>query len=143
VTPPVLARISDGAQQLIWGARHLMIAMLQGRSVPASVSRSFDGAGDTNAYASLTAFVLLAARDADRPLAINPPCCQELSSDELNIARALCAFTKDSSSTAFGCLRALIGGEPSAALCRQATLLADHFAAVGLGVGMGDTQFAA
>lgn len=120
----------------------MMIAILHGRSVPASVSRSFDGPDSTNAYASLISFVLLAARDADRPLVINPPCCQELSSDEVNIAAALSALTRDSS-CALGCLRALIGGEPSAALCRQAALIADHFAAVGLGMGLGDTQFAA
>ena len=134
--------MSDGGQLLIWGVRHWMVAMLQHRSIPVSVARSLDAAGGANSYASLTAFVLLAARDADRPLAINPPCCQELSADEENIARVLTALTKDSLPTALVSLRALIGGEPSAALQRHAKLLADRFAALGLGVGIGDSQFA-
>lgn len=132
--------MSDGGQLLIWGVRHWMVAMLQRRSVPVSVARSFDGASGANAYASLTAFVLLAARDADRPLAINPPCCQELSADEENIARVLTALTRESSPVALGFLRSLIGGEPSAALQRHAKRVADSFAAVGLTVGIGDTH---
>jgi hypothetical protein len=141
MTPAVFARMSDGGQLLIWGVRHWMVAMLQRRPVPVSVARSFDSAGGANAYASLTAFVLLAARDADRPFAINPPCCQELSPDEENIARVLTACTKNSSS-ALGYLRALIGVEPSAALQRHAQLVADRLAAVGLGVGIGDPHLA-
>ncbi len=137
----VFARMSDGGQLLIWGIRHWMIATMRGRPVPISVARAFDGAGGANAYGALTAFVLLAARDADRPLAINPPCCQELSADEENIARGLTALTGDAASSALASLRALIGGEPSTALLRYAKLVAERFAAVG--VGIGDTPFAA
>ena len=43
--------MSDGGQLLIWGVRHWMVATLQGRPVPLSVARSFDGAGGANAYA--------------------------------------------------------------------------------------------
>jgi hypothetical protein len=141
VTPAVFARLSDGAQLLIWGVRHWMVAMLQGRTVPVSVARSFDEPGGSNAYASLTAFVLLAARDADRPLAINPPCCQELSADEENLTRVVTALTNDAPSAALGRLRSLTGGEPSAALQRHAQLVADRFAAVGLSVGIDETPF--
>ena len=51
-----------------------------------------------------------AARD------LSPPCCQELSVDEESIARVLTAFTRISGAAALAHLRALIGGEPSAAL---------------------------
>ena len=141
-TAAVLADMSDGGQLLIWGIRHWMVAMTHSRAVPVSVARSFDGAGGADVYASLTAFVLLAARDADRPLAINPPCCQDLSLDEENIARVLTALTKSSSPAAVGFLRVLIGGEPSAALQRHAKFIAERFAEVDLTVGIGTTQFA-
>ena len=143
MTPAAFGRMSDGGQLLIWGIRHWMTAMLQGRPVPVSVARPFDAASGANAYGALTTFVLLAARDADRPLLINPPCCQELSGDEENIARGLTALSMDSPSAALVSLRALIGGEPSAALLRHAKLVAERLAAVGLGVGSGDTPFAA
>jgi hypothetical protein len=131
--------MSEGGQLLIWGLRHRMVAMLQGRPVPLSVARSVDGAGGSDTYAALTAFILLAARDADRPLAINPPCCPELSADEENIARALAALTRKSTSAALGALRALTGREPSAGLHRAASAIAERFSSVGLNLGLGDT----
>jgi hypothetical protein len=136
VTPAVFGRMSEGGQLVIWGMRHWMVATLQGRAVPLSVSRSFENLGGPRIYAALTALLLVAARDADRPLAIFPPCCQELSADEEQIARVLTALTRNSSATALAHLRTLIGGEPSAALLRQARAVAERFVAIGLWVGV-------
>ena len=44
----------------------------------------------------MVAMVLLAARDADRPLLIHPPCSGKLSIDEETIVRALAAFAEKS-----------------------------------------------
>jgi hypothetical protein len=132
------SHMTEGGQLLVWGVRHWMVATLQGRCVPLSVQRSFETVGGPRAYPSLTAFVLLVARDADRPLAINPPCCQELSADEENIARVLTALTRDSSVAALRQLRVLLGAEPSAALQRCASAVAERFKAVGLMVGVSD-----
>jgi hypothetical protein len=136
VTPGVFGRMSEGGQLAIWGMRHGMVAMLQGRAVPLSVSRSFDSVGGPRICAALAALLLVAARDADRPLAIFPPCCQELSTDEENLARVLTALTRNSSAAALAHLRAPIGGEPSAALLRHARIVAERFKTVGLMVGL-------
>jgi hypothetical protein len=132
--------MTEGGQLLVWGMRHWMVATLQGRGVPLSVQRSFETVGGPKAYPSLTALVLLVARDADRPLAINPPCCQELSADEESIARVFTALTRNSSAAAMRHLRALLGGEPSAALQRCAAAVAERFKAVGLVVGINDGE---
>jgi hypothetical protein len=138
VTPAVFGRMSEGGQLAIWGMRHWMVATLQGRSVPLSVSRSFESVGAPRIYAALTALLLVVARDADRPLAIFPPCCQELSADEESIARVLTALTRNSTAAAIAHLRSLVGGEPSAALLRHAKSVAERFEAVGLCVGVLD-----
>ena len=122
---------------LIWGMRHWMAAMLQTRPVPASVMRSFETVGGTQAFRSMVAMVLLAARDADRPLLIHPPCSGELSIDEETIARALAAFAEKSFAAARLHLRVLIGGEPSAALERHALIVADCFRSAGLRAAFG------
>jgi hypothetical protein len=128
--------MSEGGQLAIWGMRHWMVATLQGRAVPLSVSRSFESVGGPRIYAALTALLLVAARDADRPLAIFPPCCKELSRDEETIARVLMALTRDSTHAALAHLRALTGAEPSAALLRHAKSVAERFRSVGLSVGV-------
>ena len=138
VTRAVFGRMSEGAQLAIWGMRHWMVATLQGRAVPLSVSRPFESIGAPRVYAALTALLLVAARDADRPLAIFPPCRQELSSDEESIACVLTALTRDSSAAALVHLRTLIGGEPSAALLRHAKSVAERFEAVGLRIGVAE-----
>jgi hypothetical protein len=125
--------MSEGGQLLIWGMRHWMVATLEARRVPLSVLRSFEAIGGARVYRSLTAMLLLAARDADRPLKIHPPCCGELSADEVEIARILAALSNDTPAAAAH-FRALLGREPSAALRRYAKLIAARFKAVGLGV---------
>jgi hypothetical protein len=138
VTPAVFGRMSEGGQLAIWGMRHWMVATQQGRAVPLSVSRSFESVGGPGIYAALTALLLVAARDADRPLAIFPPCCQELSADEESIARVLTELTRDSSTAALPHLRALTGRDPSAALLRHARSVAERFMSVGLRVGVAE-----
>lgn len=129
--------MSEGGQLLIWGVRHWMVAMLETRYVPPSVLRSFEAIGGSRFYRSLTALVLLAARDADRPLKIHPPCCGELSPDEEGIARVLAALTNDSPGAAAVHFRALLGREPSTALHRYAKVIAARFKAAGMTVGFG------
>jgi hypothetical protein len=59
-----------------------------------------------------------------------------LSEDEEGLARVLAALTRDSTTSALGHLRSLIGGEPSAALLRHAKSVAERFRSVGLSVGV-------
>jgi hypothetical protein len=136
VTPAILNDMTEGGQLLVWGMRHWMVATVQARHVPDSVLRSFDAIGGSRLYASLTAMLLIVARDADRPLLIHPPCCRDLSADEECIASVLAALTHDSPAAAAR-FRALLGCEPSAALRRHAQWIARRFQAVGLGIGLG------
>jgi hypothetical protein len=130
-------RMSEGGQWLIWGVRHWMVAVREARYVSASVARSFEAIGGRRFYHALTALVLLAARDADRPLIIHPPCCAELSSDEESLARILAALTNGSPSAAAVHFRTLLGREPSTALRRYAKAVASRFKAVGMTVAFG------
>jgi hypothetical protein len=139
----VFTRLSDGGQLLIWGIRHWMVAMMQGRAVPVSVARSLEAVGGASMYRSLTEMVLLAARDADRPLVIHPPCCHELSADEASIVRALSAYPGGATSAACVHLRALIGGEPSGALGRSVQGVARAFHSAGLRIEVLDPRAAA
>ena len=137
VTPTDFNRMSEGGQLMVWGMRHWMVATLQARDVPVSVLRSFEAIGGARLYATLTAMLLIAARDADRPLLIHPPCCGELSADEEHITRVLAALTHDAAAAAAVHFRALLGREPSAALARNAKLIAGRFKAMGFGISVG------
>jgi len=133
---PVFTRLTEGGQLLIWAMRQWMVAMLQRRCVPVSVMRSFETVGGARVFRSMTAMVLLAARDADRPLLIHPPCREELSADEERIAEVLAALRRGSITAARVHLCALIDDEPSAALQRHAQIVADCFRCAGLPVGI-------
>lgn len=124
--------LSEGAHLFLWGARHWMVAMLGRQCVPLSVMRVFELVGEPADFSDVAAVVLLAARDADRPLAIQPPCSPELSADEEALTRAIAAgidpeVTRER-------LRALAGCRPTVALVRAAVRLASSFRAAGLAV---------
>jgi len=138
MNPAALRHLTEGGQLLLWGVRHWMVAMLQLRAVPPSVLRAFEVAGGGKLCEAMSAMLLLAARDADRPLVIFPPCSQELSCDEERLARILAAMTAESPRVAGGHWRALLGAEPSAALSRCARLVAEAFRCSGLRIALLD-----
>lgn len=113
-----------------------MVATLQGRPVPLSVLRAFDGVGGARLSRTLVAMLLLTARDADRPLQILPPCCRELSADEEGIAVVLTAMTREPAAMAAH-WRALLGADPSRALLRHARAVGAAFKAAGLQIEIG------
>ena len=114
---PGFDRVSEGARLLIWGIRHWMVALLHDECVPVSVTRRFASAGD-GAFGAIVAMTLLAARDADRPLRVFPPCCAELSEDEQRIASAFDCI-QGSLAAAHEQLQRLIGRNPSYALLER------------------------
>jgi hypothetical protein len=126
-----LRELSDGGHLLIWGVRHWMVANLTGAHVPVTVRRVFELLGEPSALPLIAALLLLAARDADRPLVIHPPCAQELSPDEAALACAVAAGAN--SAEARRRLRCL-GCEASAALLRSLAVLAERFRTQGLAV---------
>lgn len=130
---PGLGDLSEGGHLFIWGVRHWMVALLCRTSVPLSVSRVFDLLGEPAAVSLLASFVLLAARDADRPLVVHPPCSGDLSADETALTLALAAGRD--SRVARQRLGELVGCPPSASLIRSAVALATSFRAAGLEVG--------
>jgi hypothetical protein len=127
-------QMSEGAHLMIWGMRHLMAATLQRRAVPPSVSRAFEPVGGSAVYRRMTALLLLTARDADRPLLIQPPCSPVWSADEESLARVLGALTRHSSALAQW--RTLLGRAPSASLQRYARAVGESFSAAGLSIGI-------
>jgi hypothetical protein len=131
MTASPVSGMSEGGQLALWGMRHLMLALLQCRPLPLSVLRAFDVVGGARSSRALAALLLLIARDADRPLQIHPPCCRELSADEESIAAVLTAVT--GGGLGLGpCWRALLDGQPSAALRRHARSIGEAFRAAGL-----------
>jgi hypothetical protein len=117
---------------LIWGMRHWMVATVGRGRVPVTVQRVFELL-DPSSLSLLAVFLLLAARDADRPLVIHPPCSSQLSADENGLARAV-ALAGDSYA-AQRCLAAL-GCAASGALLRTLAALAERFRAGGLAVAV-------
>lgn len=111
-------RLSEGARLLIWGVRHWMVALLSNECVPISVTRRFATTGD-GGFGAIVALTLLAARDADRPLRVFPPCCAELSEDEQRIAYAFDCVRLGSLPAAREHLQRLIGRRPSCALLER------------------------
>ena len=108
-------RLNEGTRLLIWGVRHWMMALLRDERVPTHVTRLFATAGDRG-FAAVVAMTLLAARDADRPLLVFPPCCADLSEDEQRLASAFDSARRGWLAAADAHLRRLIGGPPSGAL---------------------------
>lgn len=126
-----MSELSDGGHLLIWGVRHWMAANLTGSHVPLSVKRVFELFGEPSALPLVAALPLLAARDADRPLVVHPPCAQELSRDEAILARAVAAAANPAEARRrLSCL----GCDASAALLRTLAVLAERFRAQGLEV---------
>jgi hypothetical protein len=123
--------LSEGAQLLTWAIRHLMVATLRREPVPISVLRVFESLGGASLARALTAVLLLAARDADRPLVIHPPCCADLSLDEQRLVAAICV--DDGRATRLG-WRALLETVPSAALLREAAVVARCLRHAGVAV---------
>jgi hypothetical protein len=124
--------MSEGGQLLTWAIRHLMIATLARQPVPVSVLRVFDALGGARLSRALTSVLLLAARDADRPLKIYPPCCPELSVDERALIAALATAPCGSAPASRGDWRRLLGAEPSTALLREANAVGACFRLAGL-----------
>lgn len=124
-----ITELSEDAQLIVWSMRHCMVSTLQERVMPNTAQRACAPFGRTILYPRVTALLLLAARDADRPLLIHLPCIRELSPDEQRIARVLAALTHGTSPDADW--RALLGRQPSASLDRHARALADGFRASG------------
>jgi hypothetical protein len=108
-------RLNEGTRLLIWGVRHWMIALLRDECVPKQVTRLFATAGGSG-FGAVVAMTLLAARDADRPLLVFPPCCAHLSDDERRLASAFDCARRGWLAAADAHLRRLIGGPPSGAL---------------------------
>jgi hypothetical protein len=113
------SRLSEGAQLLVWSMRHWMVALVRNQRVPDNVLRSLDASGDARLLSAITALVLLASRDADRPLHVFPPCCSELSEDEQRIASAFDCVRTGALATANAHLTRLIGRQPSGALLER------------------------
>jgi hypothetical protein len=127
-----VADLSDGARLLIWGMRHWMVATVGAAPVPATVRRVFELLGGSS-WPMVAALLLLAARDADRPLVILPPCSPQLSADEDALTRAV-SFAGNVGE-ARSCLR-LCGCNASAALLRALAALAERFRVNGLVVAL-------
>jgi hypothetical protein len=128
-----LAELSDGGHLLIWGIRHWMVANRASSYVPVSVRRVFEMLGEPAALPLLAALLLLASRDADRPLVIHPPSSRDLSADEDTLARAVAAGAN--AAQARRCLDRL-GCDASAALLRSLAGLAERFRSQGLAVAV-------
>jgi hypothetical protein len=128
----VFGAMSEGGQLLTWAIRHLMIATLARQPVPVSVLRVFDALGGARLSRALTSVLLLAARDADRPLNIHPPCCQELSFDEQGLIAALATAPRNAGPASRGDWRRLLDAEPSTALLREADAVGACFRLAGL-----------
>ena len=124
--------MSEGGQLLTWAIRHLMIATLARQPVPISVLRVFEALGGARLSRALTSVLLLAARDADRPLKIHPPCCPELSFDEQGLIAALATAPRGANPTPCGDWRRLLGTAPSTALLREADVVGACFRLAGL-----------
>jgi hypothetical protein len=95
-------------QWLIGGARRAAVAL--------SDSQCVSAVGNSGSMTAVLALLAVAARDADRPLRIHPPCAPELSEDEEYLARALEWCGAGFESRARFYLYRLIDGAPSAAL---------------------------
>jgi hypothetical protein len=113
------SRLSEGGQLLVWSMRHWMVALVRNQRVPDNVLRSLDAIGDATLFRAITALVLLASRDADRPLHVFPPCCSELSEDEQRIASAFDCVRAGALANASTHLTRLIGRQPSSALLER------------------------
>lgn len=121
-------RLSEGARLLIWGVRHWMVALLCNERVPASVTKEFAATGE-GGFGAIVAMMLLAARDADRPLRVFPPCCAELSEDEQRLASAFDCARQGSLAAAQDQLSRLIGRRPSCALLEHVCDVSRHLVA--------------
>ena len=124
--------MSEGGQLFLWGLRQWTTAIVCGGRAPVTVGRVLDF-GEPKAFSLIAVFALLAARDADRPLTINPPCAAELSSDEWTLVRALTA-ERACQRGASAPLRGLIGANPTESLMRAAAAVTQCFAAAGVAV---------
>jgi hypothetical protein len=113
------SRLSEGGQLLVWSMRHWMVALVRNQRVPDNVLRSLDAIGDASLFGAITALVLLASRDADRPLHVFPPCCSELSEDEQRIASAFDCVRAGAVASASTHLTRLTGRQPSCALLER------------------------
>jgi hypothetical protein len=113
------SRLSEGGQLLVWSMRHWMVALVRNQRVPDNVMRSLATLGDASLFGAITALVLLASRDADRPLHVFPPCSSELSDDEQRLASAFDCVRAGALASAHTHLCGLIGGQPSCALLER------------------------
>lgn len=135
VSDVCFSRLSEGGQLLVWSMRHWMVALVRNQRVPDNVLRSLDSLGDASLFGAITALVLLASRDADRPLRIFPPCSDALSHDEEHIARALECFSCDAPLAARAHLGRLVGTRPSGALLERIRHVARRLRSAGVYTG--------
>src|SRR5262245_54105080 len=119
MSDPCFSRLSEGGQLLIWSMRHWMVALVRNQRVPDAVLRSLAALGDASLFGAITALVLLASRDADRPLHVFPPCSSELSDDEQRLASAFDCVRAGALANANSHLCGLLGREPSCALLER------------------------
>jgi hypothetical protein len=129
------SRLSEGGQLLVWSMRHWMVALVRNQRVPDNVIRSLDSLGDASMFGAITALVLLASRDADRPLCVFPPCSDALSLEEEHMARALECFSRDAPLAAKVHLDRLVGTKPSGALFERVRHVARRFRSAGVYTG--------
>jgi hypothetical protein len=104
------ADLSDEGRRLIAGARRAMWLAALGPCATAAV------AAHGRVATPVLALLALVARDARRPLHIQPPGAGVLSRDEERLARALECCAGGFESAAAFCLASLVGRAPSAAL---------------------------
>ena len=131
------SRLSEGGQLLVWSMRHWMVALVRNQRVPDNVLRSLADLGDASLFGAITALVLLASRDADRPLRIFPPCSDALTLDEEHMARALEYCSRNAPLAARVHLDRLVGTRPSGALLERLRHVARRFHSVGVYTGDG------
>jgi hypothetical protein len=117
--------LSDDGRWLVAAARRAMLIASRG---------SCDGvAFGARVASAVTALLVLAARDARRPLRIQPPCAGTLSADEEHLARALECCAAGASDSAAALLAMLVGRAPSQSLrgCLSLVHTQSRFSAIG------------
>ena len=115
--------------------RHWIVSSCATRRVPDNVIRSLDSLGDASLFGAITALVLLASRDADRPLCVFPPCSDALSLDEERIARALECFSCDAPLAAKAHVDQLVATKPSGASLDRVRHVARRFRSTSIYTG--------